>query len=419
MFNRLSVELFFIATMFSLLTGCDKSTSASPEADKGPEKPVVLVATVGRADLVHMLVYPVDIEPEKMVSINALVSERIVKFPWKDGDFIKKGQVVAKVRGDNAAQALAQMQAELESLDAQIDHQKSEVARAGQLLEKKVMTRQAYDQLTSGVRVAEAKRKSVEAAISQTRIAAGHAIIRAPISGIIANKRVNEGDLAAPQIPLCNIMTVDPVKVVLRLTERDAAAVALDQSIDIELDAYPNRTFSGRISKILPYMDPATRTNEAEVLLPNPVHPATGQRLLKPGMFGRAKIVAEERPGAVVLPERALLMTDDEDRGEMTAFVVDKDGVARKRTVKVGIRDGERVEILSGIEEKERVVVRGQYGLEDGQPVTLFNRTSPSTPDSATVSKAAPDEPATPDETPAAAATADGTPAADADKAAQ
>jgi RND family efflux transporter MFP subunit len=378
MIDLLRVWLIISITMTAV--GCKKPTENKAPASEGPKKPVVLVEKISRADLVQNLVYPVDVEAEVKVSINPLVSERILKFPWKNGDFIKKRQVVAKVRADNAAQALAQMQAELESLDAQIDNQKNELARADQLLEKKVITGQAYDQIKSSVRVSEAKRKSVEAAISQTRIAAGHAVIRAPISGIIANKRVNQGDLAAPQIPLCDIMTEDPVKVVLKLTERDVTYVSLDQAVVIELDAYPNRTFTGRISKILPYMDPATRTNEVEVLLPNPVHPTTNHRLLKPGMFGRARIVAKESQNTIAAPERALLIGDSTNPSEMIAFIVDEEGIARKRTVKTGIRDGELVEILSGLEEKERVVVRGQYGLKDGEPVTLFHR-SPKTAD--------------------------------------
>ena len=265
------------------------------------------------------------------------------------------------------------MQAELESLNAQIENQINERTRAKGLLEKGVITNQTYDNLDAQVRVAEAKRKSVEAAISQTAINAGQAIIRAPISGIIANKRVNQGDLATPQIPLCDIMTENPVKVMLNIPEREVPIVSLDLSVAITLDAYPNRTFRGGVAKILPYMDPATRTNEVEVVLPNPVHPASQQRLLKPGMFGRATIVTKESRQVLVVSERALLMDDATTRGEMTAFVVEQGGIARKRTVRTGIREGERVEILSGLMEKEQVVVRGQHGLEDRQPVKLFN----------------------------------------------
>ena len=350
--------------------GCQRPNEAA-KAEPEEKRPIVLLEKVKRADLVETLVYPVDLEPETKVSINSLMSERIVKFAFDNGDSIKKGQIVAKVRADNATQALAQMRAELESLDAQIESQKREQARAEGLLDSELVARQHYDNVSSQVKVAEAKRKSVEAAISQTAINAGHAVIRAPISGVIANKRVNQGDLAAPGLPLCDIIVVDPISVVLKVPERELQHVRLDQHVTIALDAYPNRTFDGAVAKILPYLDPNTRTNEVEVRLPNPIEPATKRRWLKPGMFGRATIIAETHVGALVVPERALLMADDAPPGEMVAFVV-VDGIARKRTVRIGIRQDDRVAIVKGLNENEQVVVRGQYGLKDGQPVKRF-----------------------------------------------
>ena len=370
--DRISLVIALVCAG-GFVVGCKDRSGDNATNEENARRPVVLVEPIRRADLAESLVYPVDIEPEVKVSINSLMSERIVKFPWKNGDHIEKGQIVARVRADNATQAQAQMQAELESLDAQIDNQINERSRAEGLLEKGVITRQTYDNLNAQVRVAEAKRKSLEAAISQTAINAGHAVIRAPISGIVANKRVNQGDLAAPQIPLCDIMTEDPVKVVLKIPEREVSFVSLEQSVAIALDAYPNRTFRGTVAKILPYVDPATRTNEVEVVLPNPIHPASKQRLLKPGMFGRATIVTKMSQQALVVPERALLMDEKSREGEMTAFVVEQGEIAKKRTVRTGIREGGRVEILSGLKEREQVVVRGQYGLEDGQPVKLFS----------------------------------------------
>jgi membrane fusion protein (multidrug efflux system) len=357
---------------------CLGSACANRPGDKEAEtreirRPVVLVEPVRRRDLAETLAYPVDIEAEVKVSISALMSERIVRFPWENGDQIKKGQVVARIRADNAAQALAQMRAERDSLDAQIANQKSERRRAEELLDKEVITRQTYENLDAQVKVAEAKRRSVEAAISQTAISAGHAVIRAPISGIIANKRANQGDLAAPQIPLCDIMTEDPVKVVIKVPEREIAHVHLEQPVAVALDAFPGRTFGGRVAKILPYMDPTTRTNEVEVLLPNPVDPVSNQRVLKPGMFGRATIVARESRNALVVPERALLMGDGTGEGEMIAFVADEEDTARKRSVKTGIRQGDLVAVQSGLKEGDMVVVRGQHGLTDGQPIKRFD----------------------------------------------
>jgi len=370
--NRFPLGVAFVL-LLGLPVGCKSQGTAPSSTQEGPKRPVVMVEPVRRANLTERLVYPVDIEPDVKVSMSSLMSERIVKFPWENGDRIKKGQIVARVRADNATQAMAGMKAELESLDLQIQNQKSELNRALGLLKQEVITKQSYDNLDAQVRVADAKRKSVQAAISQTAISAGHAVIRAPMSGIIANKRVSEGDMAAPGIPLCDIMTEDPVKVLLKIPEREVALIRLEQSVGIALDAYPDRTFRGTVAKILPYMDSSTRTNEVEVSLPNPADDSSGQRPLKPGMFGRATIVTREKPNALAVPERALLMADGAASGEMIAFVVVKGDIAEKRTVKTGIRQGELIEAVSGLDENESVVVRGQYGLENGEPVQRFN----------------------------------------------
>ncbi len=369
------ISIFFLLSIATVtVVGCDKKTNAEASNQPTEKKTVVSVQAIGRADLTETLVYPVDLQPETTVSINALLSERIVKFPWQDGDRIEKGQVVAKIRADNASQATLQIRAEIESLDAQIDSQKKELARADQLLASKVITQQSQEQLSAGLQVSEAKRKSLEAALSQSAIRAGYATLRAPISGIVANKRASEGDLAVPQIPLCEIMTVDPLKVVLKLTEKDAASVHVKQPVRVKLDAYPGRVFEGSVSKILPYIDPVTRTDDTEVLLPNPIDPATSSRLLKAGMYGRAEIVSKESRQTLAVPEKALMIDDGGEADAMVAFVVDKDNIARRRSVRIGIREGDRVEVLEGLKEGERLVVRGQYGLEDGRPVTIFEK---------------------------------------------
>lgn len=371
-----SSAVTFFSLFFVLCIACKTQTDANKTDSDALKKPVVSVSKVVRTDLKETLIYPVDLQAEYTVTINALLSERIVKFPWQDGDWIEKGQIVAKIRADNASQALLQVRAELESIDAQIQNQKSELSRADRLLAEKVITSQTHEQLASTVQVSEAKRKSLEAVLSQSAISAGHAVIRSPISGIIANKHVNEGDLATPQFPLCDIMTIDPMKVVLKLTEKDAAAVQLHQPVIIELDAYPNRTFVGAISKILPYIDPATRTNKAEILLPNPPDPTTGGRLLKSGMFGRAKIIAKESLQTLAIPEKALLIDDKLKEHGLVAFVINNENTAERRSVRVGIREGDTVEVLDGLKEGELLVIRGQYGLEDGRLVTIFNRQS-------------------------------------------
>jgi RND family efflux transporter MFP subunit len=152
--------------------------------------------------------------------------------------------------------------------------------------------------------------------------------------------------------------------------------VHMGQEVHLVLDAYPGRIFSGRITSILPYLDPATRTNAVEVTLANPAD-GTGERMLKPGMFGKAEIVVARHENAVVAPGVALLMDDllldSRKPGQILrrAFAVGEDGKASERVVEIGIRQGSAYEILSGLEEGEKLVVRGQHGLVDGQAVRV------------------------------------------------
>jgi multidrug efflux pump subunit AcrA (membrane-fusion protein) len=143
------------------------------------------------------------------------------------------------------------------------------------------------------------------------------------------------------------------------------------------LDAYPKRSFRGEVSLVLPYLDQQTRTNTVEVAVDNPKDEKTHQRLLKPGMYGKAELVVERRTQVVVAPEQALLLDnqilDRQKPGETLrkAFVADKQGTAHKRILKLGARKGTIWQVLDGLREGERIVVRGQHGLKDGQRIEV------------------------------------------------
>jgi len=173
---------------------------------------------------------------------------------------------------------------------------------------------------------------------------------------------------------------MDPLQIDLRLIEADVGLVRRGMSVEVSLDAWPGRTFSGTLTRVLPYLDTATRTNTAEVTLPNPVDESRGARLLKPGMYGRARLVVGRHEQVLVAPEHALLLDNElaaqpGGRQLRRAFVVEP-GVAgdeaRARVVRIGAREGERVEVLEGLAEGERLVVRGQHGLEEGRRVQVI-----------------------------------------------
>jgi membrane fusion protein (multidrug efflux system) len=370
---RTALAWCLVALATAGAAGCSK---ADAEAAKEPAK-AVRIQEVGRADIEEVLSYPADLKPAAEVHLFSRVPDRILSFPWDDGDEIKRGKRVAIIRTDSMSQGLEQLGAQIDALDVQIENHETELGRLEKLLSAGAIPQAEYDRLQTAYLAAKAQRRALKAGKGQLAVNASDGVITAPISGVIADKMVEEGDIAAPSVPLCRIIDVDQLKVELRLVEADVPKVKSGQEVLLHLDAFPKHTFRGKVTVVLPYLDQRTRTNTVEVVVDNPKSEKTGLRQLKPGMYGRAELVVERRPNVVVAPERALLLDnqilDRQKPGEVLrkAFVVDKQGTARKRIVKLGARNGTLWQVLSGLKQGDRLVVRGHHGLKDGQAVEV------------------------------------------------
>lgn len=360
----------FGALLLAVVIGCGKP--AVQEAVE-PSRPV-RVHAVERVDLETVLVYGAELLASTEVKLFAQVLDRILSFPVEDGDFVEKGDVIALIRREGMDRGLEQIGAQLASLDVQIRNLESELERAKDLFAKGVATQQAFDQVKTTYESTLAQRKALAAGRGQLAVAASNAVVKAPISGVFANKMLEEGDIASPQMPLGRILVVDPLKVTLKLVESDVTRVRVGQDVVLDLDAWPGRTFTGRITRILPYLDTETRTNTVEVSIENPKD-EDGEYELKPGMYGRARLVTDRRAGAIVAPEEALLLDTrlNVEPGVLLrkAVVVGEDDTVDVRTVRLGTRDGARWEILEGLTEGDRLVVRGHHSLKDGQRVDV------------------------------------------------
>jgi len=334
------------------------------------------VAPVERADIHEEIVYVADLQASTAVKVYSPVTDRVLQFPYENGDEVAKGQRLAVIRRDGLDKGLAQIGAQIEGLEVQVAQAAADLERNEGLAERGVITPQMLDQSRTSYLSTKSQLEATQASFEQMSVTADEAEIKAPIGGIIAAKTLESGDMATMQLPLCTVMDVDPLKIELRLTERDVARVQVGQSVAVTLDSYPGQTFTGELTRVLPYLDRATRTDTAEVLLDNPTDD-TGERRLKPGMFGRATLVVDQREQVVVAPQTALmldpqLLAQDSGATRRKAFVVDEQGIARERVVTVGLRQGEEFEIVDGLSERDQLIIRGQHGLADGQRVQVI-----------------------------------------------
>jgi membrane fusion protein (multidrug efflux system) len=176
----------------------------------------------------------------------------------------------------------------------------------------------------------------------------------------IAGRMANVGELVRAVTPMFRLIDDDPVKLRAPVPERYISEVKVGQSVDVNIEAYPNQTFRGEISRINPQIDPSNRTFQIEVLVPNEKH------LLPPGAFARGLVQTRVDPNVVFVPLEAIVSF----AGVNKVFTV-KDNRAVEIVVDLGIRRGNSVEIVKGVNPSDMVVVSGTSKLASGVPVAV------------------------------------------------
>ena len=184
--------------------------------------------------------------------------------------------------------------------------------------------------------------------------------IRAPFDGYVEKRLVNLGELVKAQMPVIAVVRVDPLKVIAEIPEKMAPWIKDGQPVELHVDAYPQRTFEGKVSRISPAVNTATRAFPFEALVPN------RDAVLKPGTFARVHIESGREDQVLTLPYSALQYRYGVNR----VFVVDNDKLG-VRELKVGDRLGERIEILAGVKAGDRVAVTDVEKLVDGAKVAV------------------------------------------------
>ena len=361
--------------------GCSGGSGAREGAADGSQAPpdggeiavAVRVAPVERRTLRRVLRTTADLRPEREVKVASLVSERIVTFNVENGDFIDKGEVLAVIRSDALQQAIAQLDAEIAAVDAELTARRLDLNRGRRLYRQQAISRQNFEQLQSAYDAVVARKDSLIASRAGQLINQQNSTIRAPISGVVANKTLQVGDLASPQVTLCSLYAIDTLKVTLQVGEADAARVVEGQPVHLTIDAWPDREFVGAVARVFPYLDPQTRSATVEIDLKNPPIGEDGRRELAPGMFGSAELVLEEVKDALSVPTRALLFVESGAQREREGLFVVEQGRARLRHPEIGLREDAFVQIKSGVTEGELAVIAGQQNLVDGEAVTIVD----------------------------------------------
>ena len=328
-----------VAAALLALASCSSSEKDSAKAEV-EELPIVTVDVAHRMEVPQKKVYTANVEADNLNNIAPASPNRIKKITVDVGDRVRAGEALVELDRAN----IDQLRINLEQLDREYN-------RAVKLFEIGGGTQQSVDQLKAQL---DASRTQYDNMLENT-------VLVSPINGVVTARNYDPGDMtgSAPVLSLGQLSPV--VKVIINISENDLALVKQGMPVEITFDAFPAESFSGRIQRVYPTVDPATRTFSVEVQIANP-----GERIL-PGMFARVSIDLGAQQN-VVVPDRAVVKQSGS--GNKYVYVL-SDGRVSYRKVTLGQRFDTTYELLDGIEDGDTVVITGQTRLADGVAVEV------------------------------------------------
>lgn len=318
-----------------------------PGGGRGNRTPAVETVAVAVGDIAREVTVSGTVEPIRTVAVNSQMPGALLTVNAEEGSVVRAGQVLARLDAREIA-------AQVRSAQASFQVTGTALERAEQLRQKQVITAAEYER-------DRAAHDAARAQLDQLRARLGYATVRAPASGVVTAKAVEAGDVVGTQTRLFEIADLSTLVVPVRVSELDVVSLSPGDRVRVELDAYPGQLLSGRIRRVFPSADPATRLVPVEVALEG-----SEARRARPGFLARVTLALGTRAGVRLVPQSAVV----ESSGETSVFVV-KDGTAERRPVETGLTSRGQVEIVSGVEPGEAVVAVGTNNVRDGAEVRV------------------------------------------------
>ena len=352
--RRNAIKAIIILAAIAILTAIMKMPAKKREAPATEAPPVnVTVMTVtAEPQLADTFDLPAVVEPNRIVTVSAEVSGRIERIPPEEGNKVRAGDLLIKLNTDL-------IRPEFESAKAQVDRDQIEFDRMTNLTKGSAATQRELDNATSQLAISKARLEGIRARLERTSIFA-------PTAGVLNDLLVEEGEFVDTGNPVAQVVDTDTVKVVVEIPERDIAFFAVDEKADIFVDVKDvdvkdqDRLLVGTITFISELADPRTRTTRTEITLDNK------QRLLRSGQIVHVRLTRRILKDAILVPLLAVIPME----GSKAVYVVNS-SQAKRREVKFGIIRGYQVQITSGLEPGDKLIIAGHRFVAPGQKVNI------------------------------------------------
>ena len=311
----------------------------------------VEVADVERRSIADYLETNGALEAENEVDVVSRTSGPITELNVEEGDFVEKGQVLARIDEREAKAQLEIAKVNLE--ETRVAYERAKVSRANEIISD-----EAYDQ-------AKARFESAEAQIASQELELSYTVIEAPFDGLIIERAIKFAEFVNNGSRLFRISDFDPLLCPIQVPEKDLGKLRKGQRAYITVEAFPDERFSAKVLRVNPVVDRATGTIKVTLEI-------NGRGRLRPGMFGSVFVELDVREDTLVIPRTSLVL---ESLGDVVYTI--EDGVATRAEVQLGYEEADSVEVLAGLAEGQRVLVVGQDAVTDGTPIYVLGDEAP------------------------------------------
>jgi len=338
------------------LSSCSDERHTQPEAPETVSNVTVIVAQTTTAP--DWLEAVGTVRAAQTSQVASQMMGNIVEIRAHEGDRVQSGQVLAVLNDaqprsgtDQATAGLNVAEKEVSAADSDFALAEATLRRYQQLYDKKSVSPQEFDEIKGRYQSAEARRDmaragqaQANAGLMQARTSLGYTRIHAPFAGVVTEKKADAGTLASPGMPMFTIEDTRSYRLEVTVDESELRQVRLGQASPVTIDALGNVSLSGKIVQIVPAAEPTSRSFLVKVGLPDDAR-------LRSGLFGRARFSRGERT-ALLIPRTSLV-----ERGQLQGvYVLDANQIAGLRYVTLGKSAGEQIEVLSGLQDGEKLV---------------------------------------------------------------
>jgi RND family efflux transporter MFP subunit len=342
----------------------------------GPRLPMTVeLASVKRADMAEKITVVGNLIGEATVEAVPKVAGRVEAISVRLGDRVRRGQMLAKIEDRELQEQVRQAQASYEVSAATIRQREADLRfaqtnldRSRNLFDRQLIPRQTFDDAEARYQaaaaqldLAKAQHQQSMARLDELKINLANTVITSPVNGFVGKRTLDPGAWVTPNSALLSVVDISVVRMVANVIEKDLRRISAGQRASVAVDAFPGEEFSGRVARVSPVLDPATRTAQIEVEINN------ANFRLKPGMYARVDFTVERRPNTLVVPANALVDVE----GRHGVFRPSEGDVAKFHPIEVGLTSDQLVEVASGLAEGDRIVTTGAAALREGDKIIL------------------------------------------------